>query len=216
MTYITFQDVSISFGNHQILKNIQLEVQPGDFLGITGPSGSGKTTLLKLISGLLRPNQGTVSHCPNLRVSMAFQEPRLLPWRKAWENVALPLIAFGTPKKEAKQQATEWMIKLELEKAIDLYPRQLSGGMAQRLGLARALAIEPQVLLLDEPLSALPEDQRERFINLLASFKESHTERALLYVTHYPEEISDRATGWIKVPGDGLIKYSKEDLTQAT
>lgn len=138
-----------------VLRGIDFDVEAGSITAVMGPSGSGKSTLLALAAGLLRPDDGAV-HRRSTRVGMVFQDSALLPWRSALDNVAFPLIALGPPKRERRERARAMLANVGLSgDDADKYPRQLSGGMRQRVALARALVIEPDLLLCDEPFSAL-------------------------------------------------------------
>ncbi|UYO39850.1 ATP-binding cassette domain-containing protein [Rhodopseudomonas palustris] len=138
-----------------VLRGIDFDVEAGSITAVMGPSGSGKSTLLALAAGLLRPDDGAV-HRRSTRLGMVFQDPALLPWRTALDNVAFPLIALGPPKRERRERARAMLANVGLSgDDADKYPRQLSGGMRQRVALARALVIEPDLLLCDEPFSAL-------------------------------------------------------------
>jgi sulfonate transport system ATP-binding protein len=144
-----------SFGDHQVLKNINLEVQAGDFIAIVGKSGCGKSTLLRLISNLDHTTAGTIqidghtSTEDTEGVKFLFQEARLLPWKKVWKNIALA----STDK--SRDAAVEALKAVGLEDKADEWPDLLSGGQKQRVSLARALSSNPKLLLLDEPLGAL-------------------------------------------------------------
>ena len=152
---IAFENVDFAFDRRTIFKNLNLKVQPGEFVSLLGPSGSGKSTLLRLASGLLNPSRGRV-YRENAEMGFVFQEPRLLGWRNIAENVALPLDLKN--KSQAPVEGALQAVGLTPAKA--LYPHQLSGGMKQRASLARALALDPKVLFFDEPLSALDEPTR--------------------------------------------------------
>ena len=145
-----------------------------------GPSGSGKTTILKLISKQLHPDSGNVT-CNTEKIAYMFQEPRLAPWLTAAENVNLVL--GDSPN--TLPEAVKWLTVLGLRDAIDKYPSQLSGGMQQRVALARALAYNGDLLLLDEPLSALDETMTEEILLLL---KEYAKEKTVVFVTHSSQQ----------------------------
>ncbi len=152
----------------QALRAIDLHVPAGGVVAIVGPSGSGKTTLLRLIAGLLPPDAGMIRiggrdvTGPHPRVGLVFQEPRLLPWRDALDNVGYPLELAGRPRAEREARSRELMALVSLDGFEAALPSQLSGGMAQRVALARALTLEPRVLLLDEPFGALDALTRDR------------------------------------------------------
>jgi NitT/TauT family transport system ATP-binding protein len=169
---ITLTGISRSFalGDSRVeaLDGIDLHVPAGQVAAIVGPSGSGKSTLLRLIAGLLPPDEGAVQvgervvDGPDSRVGLVFQEPRLLPWRSALDNVSYPLELAGRPRAEREARAQQLMSLVGLSGFEDALPAQLSGGMKQRVALARALTLEPRVLLLDEPFGALDALTRDR------------------------------------------------------
>lgn len=144
-----------------VLKSIALEIAPGEFVAIIGASGSGKTTLLRILAGLEQADSGSITlndraiHGVGPERAMVFQEPRLLPWLSVEANVAMGLELNGESKSQALKKARHYLDVVGLTAFYDAYPRQLSGGMAQRVGIARGLAISPDILLLDEPLGAL-------------------------------------------------------------
>jgi NitT/TauT family transport system ATP-binding protein len=179
------------------LDGCSLDVAAGSFTVIIGPNGSGKSTLLRLIAGLLRPDRGMVllgdeaapPRAGDARVGLAFQQPRLLPWLTTLENVALPLSLRGVTPKERSVRARAALERVGLADAAYLHPRELSGGMAQRAGLARALITDPPVLLLDEPFSALDALTREAFDTELQHLWLERP-RTLILVTHsVPEAV---------------------------
>jgi ABC-type nitrate/sulfonate/bicarbonate transport system ATPase subunit len=162
---VTVRDLSKSFTlNGQrlsVLRDLQLDVQGGEALAIVGPSGCGKTTLLRVLAGLESPDKGNVlidGH-PVQGVgserAIIFQEPRLLPWLTVLGNVAFGLRVRGAPRDRAEARARRYICLVGLAEFENAFPRQLSGGMAQRVGIARALTVQPEILLLDEPLGAL-------------------------------------------------------------
>lgn len=141
-------------GAAPLLDGLDLSVRPGELLAIAGRSGGGKSTILRLIAGLLRPQSGRVS-APDQGRAFVFQSPTLLPWRSVADNVGLPLELSGLDRAAREARVREALVRVDLEPARDLLPRQLSGGMAMRASLARALVTRPSLLLLDEPFSAL-------------------------------------------------------------
>lgn len=167
-------EVSHSFGDNAVLKDVSLTLAPGQRLALMGPSGKGKTTLLRIVLGLLRPDAGGVENTFR-NTAAVFQEPRLLPWRTAAENVNLVL----GDRKDTLSRAMEQLRRLGLEEAGDKYPRELSGGMQQRTALARALAVDGDLLVLDEPFKALDEELRRKVIEEVGK-----TRAAILLVTH--------------------------------
>lgn len=162
---VTIRDLSKTFNINgralNVLKGVNLHIRGGECLAIVGASGSGKTTLLRVLAGLEEADEGRVLidgepvHGVGTERAVIFQEPRLLPWRTVIENVAFPLEVRGLSRDEARRRARRYVQLVGLSDFIEAYPAQLSGGMAQRVGIARALAIQPEILLLDEPLGAL-------------------------------------------------------------
>jgi NitT/TauT family transport system ATP-binding protein len=179
---ISFQNVSKSFDSLTIFENLSLYVARNRIVAIVGPSGCGKTTLLKMVTGIVQPDEGTVTVATDA-LGYVFQEPRLLPWRTALDNVASSLRARGTDKAEARARATGWLERVGLKGFEQYHPSELSGGMAQRVSIARALAVEPRVLLLDEPFSNVDRSLKKSLMDILQGIiKERET--TVLYVTH--------------------------------
>jgi len=176
-------DISHRYGDHPVLVNKNLTLHPGQRIAVMGPSGCGKTTLLRIALGLLEPTAGTVENTFR-KTAVVFQEPRLLPWRTALENVNLVLGDGKTTLETAKKHLEQ----VKLTHAADKYPRELSGGMQQRVAVARALAAEGDLLVLDEPFKAMDEILREQIIALVAQ-----TDASILLVTH--EESEARSLG---------------------
>ncbi len=182
------------------LKDISFHVNEGEFLCIVGPSGCGKSTLLRMIAGLDRPSSGQIRFrgdlltSPHPKISMVFQTFALLPWRTVVQNVEFGLEVQGWNKGERRSVALDLLEMVGLKGSENLYPKQLSGGMKQRVGIARALAIDPEVVLMDEAFSAIDEFTAEA---LRAEVGEIHaeTQKTFLLVTHnLPEaiELADR------------------------
>ena len=167
-------NISHSYGDHKVLQDQNLTLLPGQRLAVMGPSGCGKTTLLRIALGLLKPSAGTVENTFR-KTAVVFQEPRLLPWRTALENVNL-VLGDG---KSTLDIAKSYLEQVQLADAADKYPRELSGGMQQRVAVARALAAEGDLLILDEPFKAMDEALREQIIARVAEAR-----AAILLVTH--------------------------------
>jgi NitT/TauT family transport system ATP-binding protein len=193
---VHIHDVTVSFpapeGRLTALHDCSLDVAAGSLTVVIGPNGSGKSTLLRVIAGLLVPDAGRVTIGPepragDPRVGIAFQQPRLLPWLTVTENVELPLSLAGVPRAERVERAAAALRQVGISDAARLRPAELSGGMAQRAGLARALVSDPPVLLLDEPFSALDALTREAFDTELQRLWLSRR-RTLILVTHSVSE----------------------------
>ncbi|MGO7283064.1 ABC transporter ATP-binding protein, partial [Rhizobium ruizarguesonis] len=156
----------------QVLRDITLHVRSGESLAIVGASGSGKTTLLRVLAGLEDSDTGEVLvdgqaiRGVGTERAVIFQEPRLLPWLTVLDNVAFGLETSGLSREQARGRARHYVKLVGLQQFEAAYPRQLSGGMAQRVGIARALAVQPEILLLDEPLGALRSRGRGRSISI--------------------------------------------------
>ncbi len=177
------------------LERVSFRVPQRQVVAVVGPNGSGKSTLLRLISGLLAPDdgnvlvEGTPVQGPDSRVGLALQEPRLLPWRTVLQNVAFPLELAGWERSRREARATELLERVGVTGFERAYPAQLSGGLSQRVGIARALALDPPVLLLDEPFSALDSLTRDRLNLELLRLWEA-TGSTVVLVTHsIPEAV---------------------------
>jgi NitT/TauT family transport system ATP-binding protein len=181
-------ELALSYGESPVLGGVSMEVEDGEFVSLVGPSGSGKSTILRAIIGLQAPSAGKVELTIAPReIGFLFQDDALLPWRRAAENVALGLRLRGMAAKPALERAEEWLARMGLEGLGARYPRELSGGQRKRVALAQVLALEPQLLLMDEPFSALDAITRARLSQDLLRFIEARRMSVLL-VTHDLEE----------------------------
>ncbi len=188
MSGVRIASLTRRFGDTTVLDRLSIDIAPGEFVALLGRSGSGKSTLLRTLAGLDAVEQGEVA-VPSRR-AVVFQDPRLLPWKRVWRNVALGL-ADADPKARALSALSE----VELAHRVDAWPLTLSGGEAQRAGLARALVRQPELLLLDEPFAALDALTRLRMQELVAQLWIAHQPSVLL-VTHDVDEavlLADRA-----------------------
>ncbi len=182
---LELKNIGVSFDGKPVLSDCSLMLRPGERLALMGPSGCGKTTLLRVALSLQKPDTGSV-RLGDGRLAAVFQEPRLLPWRTAAENVNLVL----SDSSETLPEAEAWLDRLELSEAHDAYPATLSGGMQQRVSLARAMACRPALLILDEPFKALDEALKAR---VMEAVREALSDTALLLVTH--SEVEAEALG---------------------
>jgi NitT/TauT family transport system ATP-binding protein len=198
--------------NIVVLEDVSFDIYEDEFVCLVGPSGCGKSTLLRIIVGLDRPTRGEVLYRGkkvegvNPKTALVFQNFALIPWLTVWQNVELGLEARGIDKKERERRIRYWLEKVGLDGHENAYPRELSGGMKQRVGFARALALEPEVLCMDEPFSSLDpltsQNLREELLRLWTG-KELPTV-SILMVTHSIEEaifMSDRVLIMSTHPG---------------
>lgn len=191
---VELDSVSMYYGERKITNSISLDVEPGQVVSIVGPSGCGKTTLLRAVAGLNTPGEGQVRVDGSVvdgktspGVSMVFQHFALFPWKTVVANIAYAQTIAGVPRKQAFDRAHELIQLVGLSGFENAYPHQLSGGMQQRTGLARALAIEPRVLLMDEPFGALDAQTKEVLqFELLDLWSRSQV--TTLFVTHSIDE----------------------------
>ncbi len=177
------------------LTGVSLDIQKGEFISLLGPSGCGKTTLLRIIADLLQPTSGEISiagESPrdarlSKKYGIVFQSPVLYDWRTVKKNIMRPLEIMHIPKAEREDRAMKMLDIVGLTEFANHYPNQLSGGMQQRVGIARALAIQPQILLMDEPFSALDEFTKEKLHEDLLRIW-AKTNKTIIFVTHNIQE----------------------------
>jgi NitT/TauT family transport system ATP-binding protein len=177
-----------------VLRNVSFTLAAGEFVAMVGASGCGKTTLLRILAGLVAPSDGSVSvsgvdvtGVPGTDRAMVFQSDRLYPWRTALQNVTFGLELKRIAKSEAMRRALDVLALVGLPRHDRLYPHQLSGGMRQRVNVARALAVDPEFLLMDEPFSALDAQTREMMqIEILRVWEKA--QKGVLFITHQIEE----------------------------
>ncbi|MER7733145.1 ABC transporter ATP-binding protein [Streptomyces erythrochromogenes] len=193
MAKIVFEGVRKTFGDFTALDGIDLEIRSGEFLVVVGPSGCGKSTLLDLLGGLSTPTSGRILldgkpvTGPGLDRGIVFQQYALLPWRTALGNVEFGLEATGVPRRERRARAKEFLDLVGLTGFEDRHPHQLSGGMRQRVAIARSLAYDPDVLLMDEPFAALDAQTRESLQDELRRIWQ-RTGKTVVFITHGIEE----------------------------
>lgn len=188
MSIVQLTDVEVDYDRGRALGPLTLGVAAGETVALVGPSGCGKSTALRLLAGLEAPTRGSITRTTGRgETAVVFQAPTLAPWLSARANVALPLELAGAPKAEAHERAAAALARVGLAGAEAKRPVQLSGGMAMRVSLARALVTEPRLLLLDEPFAALDEITRRALADdVLALWAASKP--AIVFVTHNVEE----------------------------
>lgn len=206
MAKLEVKELNFYFGFTQILSEIDFSIQSGEIVSIVGPSGGGKTTLLKLCGNLLDVTEGEITNTFSSS-AFAFQDARLLPWKTTLENIALPIVA-KVGEREASARAKEMALKFGLEeKDFKKYPKDLSGGMRQRVNFARALVTQPELLFLDEPFSALDIGLKRELQDFVLESSVGDG-MAVLFITHDIMEairLSDRILLLKSDPGE-IIK----------
>jgi len=190
---ISFDHVKLRFGGETIFEDVSFSIKRGEFVCLLGPSGCGKSTSLRLMGDLIKSDGGTikVEGCdPSQswdRLAFVFQSPRLLPWRTALENVMLGMELRGIDKSQWRDRAVAQLELVGLSRDGGKYPRMLSGGEKQRVSLARALAVDPDIVVMDEPFSALDPNTRERMRAEIIEIWQK-TKKTIVFVTHDVDE----------------------------
>jgi len=196
-------------GTIEALRDVTFDIRPGEFVSLLGPSGCGKSTLLKIVAGLIAASSGAVRldgrevHGPSEQIGVAFQKPTLFPWRTVLGNVLMPADTLGWDLKRAEGRARELLALVGLDAFAGNYPNELSGGMQQRVGLARMLLRDPALLLMDEPFAALDAMTREALtLELQRIWMKDR--KSVLFITHSIQEavfLSDRVLVMSARPG---------------
>ena len=232
---LELKDLSFEYASLAALDGVSFDVEEGEFVSIVGPSGCGKSTMLSVIDGLIPATRGKIIldgkevRGPGYDRALVFQEPSLLPWRTVLANITFGLECQKATRKDATERAHNLIRLVGLDGFADAYPYQLSGGMQQRVNLARALAVDPEVLLMDEPFAALDAQTREVMqAELLGIWR--RTDKTVLFVTHQIDEaiyLADRVIVFTGRPGrvhdiviprlsrprDLSVKHSREFLS---
>jgi NitT/TauT family transport system ATP-binding protein len=204
---LEFKDITVTFRSREAgdqrytaVANTTMHVGAGEFVSVVGPTGCGKSTLLNIAAGLLQPSAGDVRvfgeplNAVNRRAGYMFQAEALMPWRSALDNVMVGLQYRGVPDADARTQAIAWLERVGLREFADRYPHQLSGGMRKRTSLAQTLALDPDIILMDEPFSALDIQTRQLMENEVLDLWAAK-KKAVLFITHDLDEaiaMSDR------------------------
>jgi len=227
LTALQFENVTRNFGAYTAIERIDLEARAGAFVSVVGPSGCGKSTLLNLAAGLIEPSEGRVSVFGeglsgiNRRASYMFQQDGLLPWKTALGNIELGLRFRGVEPREAAERSREWATRVGLGGFTESYPAQLSGGMRKRVAMAQSWIVDPDILLMDEPFSALDVHTRLRMedelLALWASSKSnaSSKSKTILFVTHDLEEaiaLADEVVVLSSGPASRVVKRYTVEL----
>jgi len=216
----TFTDRHNPGQRYTAVKDVSLTVGAGEFVSVVGPTGCGKSTLLNVGAGLLVPSTGTVTVFGqplkgiNKRAGYMFQTESLMPWRTALANVMAGLEFHGVPQMQARAQADEWLRRVGLGGFGDRYPHQMSGGMRKRVSLAQTLVLDPDIILMDEPFSALDIQTRQLMENELLALWQAK-KKAVLFITHDLDEaiaMSDRVVVLSAGPGSHPIGEFSIDI----
>jgi NitT/TauT family transport system ATP-binding protein len=224
---LALEDVTCTFSSREnrkdrytAVRNTSLAIAPGEFVSVVGPTGCGKSTLLNVSAGLLEPSSGTVSVFGetlagiNRRAGYMFQADALMPWRSALDNVTAGLVFRGVTKAEADARGEAWLKRVGLGGFGDRYPHQLSGGMRKRVAMAQTLILDPDIILMDEPFSALDIQTRQLMENELLDLWAAKR-KAVLFITHDLDEaisMSDRVVVLAAGPGTHPIGEFAIDL----
>ncbi|WP_044041371.1 ABC transporter ATP-binding protein [Caballeronia insecticola] len=216
----TFASRESRSDRYTAVRDTSLAIAPGEFVSVVGPTGCGKSTLLNVSAGLLEPSSGTVEIFGerlkgiNRRAGYMFQADALMPWRSAIDNVTAGLAFRGVPKQEADARGEEWLKRVGLGGFGDRYPHQLSGGMRKRVAMAQTLILDPDIILMDEPFSALDIQTRQLMENELLELWAAKR-KAVLFITHDLDEaisMSDRVVVLAAGPGTHPIGEFTIDL----
>lgn len=216
---IRVENLTKQYGSAKILDNINIEIKNGEFVSIIGPSGCGKSTLINIISGIDNKTSGKIIvedkevNKPSIERIMVFQNAALFPWLSVFENVAFGLKTITKDSKEIENKVDDVLRKVHLYKYKEKYPHELSGGMKQRVSIARSIIMDPKILLMDEPFSALDEQTRMLLHNELQEIW-LETKKTIVFVTHNIREavkLSDRVLIMGTRPGTIIDEIKIDD-----
>jgi NitT/TauT family transport system ATP-binding protein len=209
------------FQDLEAIRNVSLDVAANEFVSVLGPSGCGKSTLLMMVAGLIAPSEGeitingTLVTAPRPEIGVVFQQPVLLPWRTVLDNVLFPIELLKLPRAKYRQRAMDLLAMAKIDEFADYLPRQLSGGMRQRASICRALIHDPNILLMDEPFSALDAITRDEMgVELLRIWQANR--KTVIFVTHSIREavfLSDRVMVMGRRPAT-IIQEAVIDLSR--
>ena len=217
---LEFDNVAKRFANYTAIENISFDVRAGAFVAMVGPSGCGKSTVLNVAAGLTEPSQGSIRVFGsalagiNRKAAYMFQQDALLPWRTVLENIALGLIFRGIESHATETRASEWISRIGLDGFAGSYPAQLSGGMRKRVAMAQSFIVDPDILLMDEPFSALDVHTRLRMETELLTLW-SGSQKTVLFVTHDLEEalsLADEVIVLSAGPASHIVNRYEIDL----
>lgn len=210
---VDLRDVMIRFGEFTAVKSMNLQVGETEFVAVVGPTGCGKSTILNTVTGLLKPAAGDVRIFGkplaglNEQSGYMLQQEGLLPWKNAEDNVGLGLVFQGKPKDEARERARVWLAKVGLKGFETRYPHQLSGGQRKRVAMAQTLIMEPKIVLMDEPFSALDVHTRRLMHRILLDLWQAE-KRSLIFITHDLDEaitLADRVVVMSAGPASRMV-----------
>jgi NitT/TauT family transport system ATP-binding protein len=217
---IRFERVTKRFGAYSAVENIAFEARPGSFVSVVGPSGCGKSTLLNMAAGLIAPTEGVIRVFGepltglNKQATYMFQQDALLAWKTVLGNVMLGLRFRGMESRAAEARARDWIVRVGLDRFADSYPAQLSGGMRKRVAMAQTWIVDPSILLMDEPFSALDVHTRQRMESELLGLWTT-SPKTILFVTHDLEEalaLSDEIVVLSAGPASRVVSRHAVDL----
>ena len=198
---VCLNHITKRFADTEAIRDLSITFPEDAIVAIMGPSGCGKTTILKLLAGLLSPDEGELV-CDASQISYVFQEPRLLPWRTVADNIHL---AHHKKQKPPTRSVQEWLQELGIGDCADRYPEELSGGMRQRVSIARALYCDSDLLLLDEPFQGLDEENRQKIMTLIRQAR-SAPDKLTIFITHDKAEaayLADTIVTFDAAPASG-------------